>query len=72
VGEKNCPRPLPLNTQPEPAGYSGQSEPGISGPPGYSAHGGGYSGLERQKVKSLKFSKTEVPFDENFEVVCID
>jgi hypothetical protein len=40
--------------------------------PRYSAHGGGYSGLERQKANSLRFSKTEVLFDKNFELVCID
>jgi hypothetical protein len=41
-------------------------------PPGYSTHGGGYSGLERQKVVPLKFSKIEVFFDEKFELVCIE
>jgi hypothetical protein len=41
-------------------------------PPGYSAHGGGYSGLECQRAVPLKFSKTEVLFDEKFELVCIE
>jgi hypothetical protein len=64
--------PALLYSAHEPTGYFGQSWPGISGPPGYFAHGGGYSGLKRLEAVPLKFSKIEVLFDEKIELVCIE
>jgi hypothetical protein len=55
-----------------PAGLSGQSDPDNPAPPDIPPWGGGYSGLEGQKLIHSKFSKTEVIFDEKNELMCID